>query len=85
MNRNREARKRALWVRVRAKRHAAKPAKQKLDRPPVEHIGNLTRVVAAIHMLRGRNKLDVRQSMAADTPCDAFETVHRAAAGLVKH
>jgi SOS-response transcriptional repressor LexA len=33
----------------------------------VEHIGNLTRVVAAIHMLRGRNKLDVRQSMASYT------------------
>jgi hypothetical protein len=55
----------------------AKPAKQKLGRPPVEHIGNLTRVVAAIHMLRGRNKLDVRQSMAAETYRDAFETVHR--------
>jgi hypothetical protein len=43
----------------------------------VEHIGNLTRVVAAIHMLRGRNKLDIRQSMAAETYRDAFETVHR--------
>ena len=60
-----------------SKRHGAKPAKQKLGRPPVEHIGNLTRVVAAIHMLRGRNKLDVRQSMAAETYRDAFETVHR--------
>jgi hypothetical protein len=79
MNRNREARKRALCGAspLSSKRHGAKPAKQKLGRPPVEHIGNLTRVVAAIHMLRGRNKLDVRQSMAAETYRDAFETVHR--------
>ena len=79
MNRNREARKRALCGAGprTSKRHGAKPAKQKLSRPPVEHIGNLTRVVAAIHMLRGRNKLDVRQSMAAETYRDAFETVHR--------
>jgi hypothetical protein len=67
MNRNREARRRALCGAdpLNLTRHSpAKPAKQKLARPPVEYIGNLTRVVAAIH---GRNKLAVRQSMAAYT------------------
>lgn len=79
MNRNREARKRALCGAhpLSSKPNHPKPAKQKLGRPPVEHIGNLTRVVAAMHMLRGRNKLDVRQSMAAETYRDAYETVHR--------
>ncbi len=75
MTRNREARKRALCGAPPSK--IAKRPKPKLAAPPVEHVGNLTRVLSSVHLLKGRNKLDVRQSMAAETYRDAFETVHR--------
>lgn len=79
LKQNKEARRRALCGAdpLNITGHSPAKPKKKLAKDPVEHIGNLTRVVAAIHMLRGRNKLDVRQSMAAETYRDAFETVHR--------
>jgi hypothetical protein len=81
---NREAKRRALCGADPLNITGHSPAKRvehKLARPPIEHVGNLTRALSSVHMLRGRNKLDVRQSMAAETYRDAFETVHRSLGG----
>lgn len=57
------------------------PPKQKLAADPIEYIGNLTRTRSATDRLTGKNKLDQRQVMAADTYRAAFETLHASLGG----
>lgn len=75
---NREARRRALCgadpLNLTGHRQA-KPAHKVLAADPVERIGNIVRTLPSVRRLRGKNKLDQRQHMAAETYRDAFERV----------
>lgn len=73
MKQNGDARRRALCGARPSK--PEKPAKQKLARDPVEYVGSITRVIPPVRRLHGKNKLDQRQHMAAETYRDAFERV----------
>ncbi|MGM5033511.1 hypothetical protein [Tardiphaga sp. 803_E3_N1_3] len=55
--------------------------KRTLGADPIEQIGNMTRVKTAIARLTGKNRLDQRQVLAADTYREAFETVHSTLGG----
>lgn len=64
--------------------HTKGPAqKRQIAADPVERIGNLTRTVPAASRLRGKNKLDARQSLAADEYRDAYETVRTSLGGVM--
>ncbi|WP_416193721.1 hypothetical protein [Nitrobacter sp. TKz-YC01] len=75
---NKEARRRALCgadpLNVTGQRHA-KPARKMLAADPIERVGNIVRTLPSVRRLRGKNKLDQRQHMAAETYRDAFERV----------
>lgn len=79
-----EARKRAMVGAdpLNITKHTkGKAPKQKLAADPVEQIGHISRSKSAIHRLTGKNKLDPRQVMAADTYRNAFETIHSSLGG----
>jgi hypothetical protein len=77
---NKEARRRALCgadpLNITG-HNPAKPARKVLAADPVERIGNIIRTVPSIRRLRGKNKLDQRQHMAAETYREAYEAVRR--------
>lgn len=52
---------------------AGKAAPKHLAADPVVHIGNISRVVPSIERLKGKNRLDRQQRLAADHYRDAFE------------
>jgi hypothetical protein len=58
-------------------------AKQQLANDPVERVGHITRSVPATNRLRGKNKLDAMQSLAADEYRDAYETVRAGLGGVM--
>jgi hypothetical protein len=75
---NKEARRRALCGAdpLNLTGHSqAKPARKVLAADPVERIGNIIRTMPSVRRLHGRNKLDQRQHMAAETYREAFEKV----------
>lgn len=83
---NREAKRRALCGAdpLNITGHSpAKPVEHKLARAPVEHVGQISRVVPAVNRLYGKNKLDLRQHVAADTYRNAFETVRSIMGGAL--
>lgn len=77
---NKEARRRALCgadpLNVTGQRYA-KPARKMLAADPVERVGNIVRTLPSVRRLRGKNKLDQRQHIAADTYRDFYEAVRR--------
>jgi len=63
----------------------SKPSKGKraLAADPVERVGHITRTVPASSRLKGKNKLDARQALAADEYRDAYEAVRASMGGVM--
>lgn len=84
--RNSEAKRRALCgadplnITGHTTGKAAK-VKKEIAGDPIEQVGHIHRRVPAMNRLRGKNKLDARQTQAADCYRDAFELVHSGLGG----
>ncbi len=59
------------------------PLKKDLATAPIERVGHITRTVPAHARLKGKNKLDDRQSLAAGEYRDAYETVRSSLGGVM--
>lgn len=60
-----------------------RPKPPVLARDPVERVGHLLRTVSSVNRLKGKNKLDARQALAADEYRDAYETIRMSLGGVM--
>lgn len=60
-----------------------KPVRRETAAPPVEFVGNISRVIPSTERLSGKNKLDRSQRLAAEHYRDAFETARSQLGGAM--